>query len=147
MSPRIPIQEGLNLPGTPRKTEDQTIENIKRLFKEGFCMRDIEKVGYFKNLVPYPTQEMFPIKKVCEHCGSTYTDENAKLKKSKAITKYRVEDNRLYALFREALIIYEGLDPEDEKVGRAFGIAWDQGHAYGYSEVISHFEDLVDLLK
>ena len=33
------------------------------------------------------------------------------------------------------------------KAKRCFEIAWDIGHAYGYHEVLLHFDDLSDLIR
>lgn len=36
---------------------------------------------------------------------------------------------------------------DNSKADKAYSIAWDNGHAYGYMEVLSHFDVLVDLIK
>lgn len=39
------------------------------------------------------------------------------------------------------------LDAKDPVVPRMYSLAWQNGHAYGYGEVLSHFEDLVEVFK
>jgi len=36
---------------------------------------------------------------------------------------------------------------DNPKRDKAYSIAWEMGHAYGYSEVESHFSDIVALIK
>ena len=38
------------------------------------------------------------------------------------------------------------LDRNNHKVQKAWSIAYERGHSAGYSEVISYFEDLIELL-
>jgi hypothetical protein len=58
----------------------------------------------------------------------------------------REDMSRLREVFKADLFLEYGLDqhPMREKV---WSKAWDDGHASGYSEVVSHFEDLLPLLE
>ena len=59
---------------------------------------------------------------------------------------HREEDRRLHQLFFD-----EGCEELDikghPKASMLCDIAWDQGHAYGYSEVWIHMQQLADLLR
>lgn len=61
-------------------------------------------------------------------------------------TAWRDENNRLTELFKNDLFQEFGVqnNPKREK---AWLIAWDKGHAMGFSEVYSEFSDLVELIQ
>jgi hypothetical protein len=67
-----------------------------------------------------------------------YSKENRKA--------YHEERSKLEAEFRNDLFNYWEVQ-DNPKCDKAFSIAWDHGHSAGYSEVASHFADLVDLIK
>lgn len=125
----------------------QTIEDLKKLL-DTKDYSDIINNGFFINILPYPNQNdpKYKVIKTCKHCGSTYKDKEAKEILNNARNLYRQEDTRLYNLFKQGLFIESGLE-DNEKSNQAFSIAWQQGHAYGYSEVRYKFLDLIPLLK
>jgi len=49
--------------------------------------------------------------------------------------------------FYDDLVELFKLDPTDPITSRMYGMAWNNGHAYGLYEVLSHFEDLVGVFK
>lgn len=55
-------------------------------------------------------------------------------------------ERKRYLEFKEDLFKEHGVenDPARELI---FSKAWDTGHAYGYAEVYSEFEDLMDFVK
>jgi hypothetical protein len=59
---------------------------------------------------------------------------------------YGAEVSRLEAEFKRDLFEEHGVTG-NPKAGLCFGIAWDNGHASGYSEVASYFDTHVDLNK
>lgn len=60
--------------------------------------------------------------------------------------EYYKEENRLYNLWKDDLYVeYEVAD--NPKAEQAFQLAWDYGHAHGYSEVEIYFSDFVGLIK
>lgn len=59
---------------------------------------------------------------------------------------YQAEEARLHDEFRrDALAELEITD--HPKADLLFSKAWEMGHAYGYSEVWSYMQDLVDLVR
>lgn len=51
-----------------------------------------------------------------------------------------------YEKFKKSL--FEEYDVvNNQKAEMCFGLAWQYGHAYGYSEILNYFSDLVDLIK
>lgn len=125
--------------------EYQTIETIEQLLEEQ-TMPIIITNKFFENSLIYPNPIDFRIDKVCEHCGSTYKDENAKKEYREAQNLYRKEDNRLYHLFKEATFLANDMK-HDDKVDKMFSVAWERGHAYGMYEVYQCFEEMVPILK
>lgn len=70
------------------------------------------------------------------------------------MTKQEIQEkikNRVYeksdADFFEDLVSAFNLDSKDKKVAKMYRLAWDNGHPYGYGEVMGHFEDLVEIFK
>lgn len=60
--------------------------------------------------------------------------------------EYQAEESRIYEEFRVDLAIEHGLvDHPKEKI--LFEMAWSHGHASGYSEVVTFYEELVNLIK
>ena len=60
--------------------------------------------------------------------------------------EYRAEDARLKALFKADLEREEGVE-DNPKRDLLFEIAWDEGHADGYSEVWNHYTALAELIR
>jgi hypothetical protein len=123
----------------------QNIESIIDLLKDQ-NMAMIVKNHFFENSLPYPGENDYKINKVCEHCGSKYKDKDAKIKLRTARDEYRGESTRLYHLFKESLFVAFKLE-HNEKTEKAFSIAWSQGHANGFYEVLTYFEVLVPLVE
>jgi hypothetical protein len=61
-------------------------------------------------------------------------------------TKYRAEERRLYDEFKQDLF-EEYRVQEHPKREKVFNLAWEHGHASGYSEVYNYFGDFVDLIR
>lgn len=59
---------------------------------------------------------------------------------------YLVESARRTAQFKAELFAKHKV-ANNPKAERAFEIAWEAGHAHGYHEVASYFEELVELIK
>lgn len=136
------------MPQPPGVTIDnQNFDFIKDLIDQGHMIQDINASGYFRNLLIYPKKENYGVRKTCEHCGSTYKDEEAQERWREDLNKYGSEDRRLYELFKASLIYAHDLDPGKEKTQKAFDLAWDKGHSAGHYEVIQEFDELVELIK
>lgn len=61
-------------------------------------------------------------------------------------TKYRAEERRLYEEFKQDLF-EEYRVQEHPKRENVFNLAWEHGHASGYSEVYNYFGDFVELIR
>ena len=63
---------------------------------------------------------------------------------------YRELSFRLDMNFRTSLEVMMGIksstDAEKELATYIFGLAWDWGHSCGYREVVSYYEDLVQII-
>ena len=59
---------------------------------------------------------------------------------------YGAEASRLEQEFKADLFEEYGVTG-NPKANKCFSIAYDYGHPYGHSEIASHFETLVDLIK
>lgn len=57
---------------------------------------------------------------------------------------YETKDGRD---FYDDLVEVFKLDPTNPITSRMYYKAWDSGHAYGYHEVLCHFEDLVEVFR
>jgi len=130
---------------TTFKRKDQNIEVIKNLLKD-HTFRQIINSKCFENTLNCPNQADFQTRKICEHCGSSYKDNDALNNYRKSQKDFRMEDNRLYALFKEA-IFYEAGITDHPKADVLFGVAWEQGHANGFSEVYGCFEDMLPIIQ
>jgi hypothetical protein len=62
-------------------------------------------------------------------------------------TKYVEETRRLEGLFYNDICEDFGLDPNSAKSRKIYAKAYEDGHAYGYSEIYSHFQDLLDFVE
>ena len=65
---------------------------------------------------------------------------------SAARALYDAESLRLEELFYTDAIEEVGLTGHP-KARQVFNYAWDLGHAYGYSEVVTHLSELAELVK
>lgn len=65
--------------------------------------------------------------------------------------KITEEDMKRYdessVIFEYELREHLGIPADHPKWSKLYYLAWDYGHAYGYSEVVNIAEDLVDLIK
>jgi hypothetical protein len=109
--------------------------------------------GEYKNTLPYPDAPARP------KLGSKPTSEEARayaeaLDKYDVLVKaYNVKRNEYHTQTYELETkLRADLEEENEvvgnpKAGRLWDIAWDRGHSGGYGEVISNYNELVDLIK
>lgn len=64
---------------------------------------------------------------------------------NKLVDKYNADKQEKYYEFQEDALRAVGLD-EHEAKNRAFDYAWEQGHAYGYSEVWLKLQDIARVI-
>ena len=60
--------------------------------------------------------------------------------------QYNEEKQKLAQEFEDDLFDEFGVS-DNPKRHKCFGLAWENGHAHGYSEVYNHFSDYVELIK
>lgn len=82
--------------------------------------------GYYKSKLPYPSLK----------------DPERGIKRQ----AYQADDARLYQEFKQDMFKSYGVE-NHPKVEVAWRIAWDHGHASGYSEVDLYFSELAELLS
>ncbi len=63
-----------------------------------------------------------------------------------AVKAYHIEEGRLMDQFRKDAIEEAGLTGHP-KADKAFALAWQEGHASGLSDVMTHLYELAELLK
>lgn len=70
--------------------------------------------------------------------NAAFTRENSKA--------YNERNDELRTAFKESLFAEHGIahHPKREKL---FSLAWANGHAYSFAEVVLHFEDMLELIK
>ena len=69
-----------------------------------------------------------------------------KVEKTKKIrATYKIENDRLYQLFKTDAIKEVGLEGHP-KADKAFELAWQAGHSFGYEIVFGELENLADLI-
>jgi hypothetical protein len=73
-------------------------------------------------------------------------DESYLERKAAKARGEKVEARFGYGVFRDDAFAELGI-VGNPKADLLLGKAWDLGHAYGYQEVWSHLQDLVDLIK
>ena len=88
------------------------------------------------------------VTKFCPECGSNTMDiweKEIELYQKKQ-TEYKDKSMSLHEEFRTDIFREFGVDGNPKK-DKCFSIAWEHGHAYGYSDVYSYFSDIVELIK
>lgn len=68
-------------------------------------------------------------------------------KNPQAWKEYHDEEARLMELFWSDAFASLGIPTNHPKAGKMRSLAWEQGHAYGYSEVYSHLGDIWEVVK
>lgn len=109
-------------------------------------VRDNLIAGKYENKVPYDIDKIpvdentMTVKQAREHTES----ETQRARDQRR--KHRENEGAMSALVKHDLEIQEGLVGHD-KANLLWTIAWDRGHSSGYSDVISVYEELAELLK
>lgn len=86
--------------------------------------------------------------KFCSKCGKNLEEimpkrleEYNKLKEN-----YLIEEKIIFNRFKSDLAKHFEVE-NNPKFQRCFELAWEKGHSSGFSEVLSEFQDLVELIK
>jgi len=90
--------------------------------------------GKYENKKPWP-------KRTGSKASAALTAENTRLRHA-----YREEEARLTALLKSDLE-KEFKVAGHPKAGKLWELAWEKGHAYGYSEVCLEYSVLAELLQ
>lgn len=53
----------------------------------------------------------------------------------------------IYQKLEMEIFKYFKVEWDDKKASKAWSIAWEHGHSSGYNDVVSYFEELVELIK
>lgn len=124
-----------------------------------FCvMKDLEREGKYKT--KYPEGErptVLPLGYITDRTQSVIWNEEQVQASKRALSAYHAKrtkaENKAYALFRKDLVecIKEGLSeggkvPTNAQVSIIISKAYEDGHSYGYYQVIQEAEDLSNLL-
>lgn len=109
-------------------------------------VRDNIRNGRYENKVPYSLpaepvdEERMTVRQAREH-----QEEQAK-KRREQHKLYSAENDRLDKLFKADLEKEFNL-ADHPKAARLFELAWEHGHSSGHEEVVSHYEELAELLQ
>jgi len=102
--------------------------------------------GKYENKVPYSLEKVpvdedkMTVRQAREHV------ESEKQRQRDQRRVYQEEEGRLRDLLRYDLEV-ENVVTGHPKANLLWSMAWDRGHSGGYSDVISNYEDLVELVK
>lgn len=114
------------------RTHERDREELRRALQK-IDLDDIINDGTFETKYPYKSR--FALKKQCGECGAVHKNEDGERKYKAAMDAYRKENARKMELFRFAVIVENGLDPDMESSHVAFNSAWEEGHSAGLYEV------------
>ena len=121
------------------KSKSITVSGIKELVNS--------KWKYESNVSSSDDATMFnSIKKIiCPDCVKKEREEifaNGDFIKKLYADYFNEHPNDFY----NYMIKYMGVQ-DSHKVKKAYNLAWENGHSYGYSEVYSYFQDYIELIK
>lgn len=109
-------------------------------------VRDNLAAGKYENKVPYSIDKV-PVDENTMTVKQARDHVEAEKQRSRDQTrKYRENEGAMSALVKRDLEVQEGLVGHP-KADMLWSIAWDRGHSLGYSDVISVYEELAELLK
>jgi hypothetical protein len=107
----------------------------------------------YKNQLPYPPRPAKPTlpknptpEDYRKHADDMEVHAQAVTKCLKEMDKYHAEQARLDTLFKQDALAEVGLT-NHPKADKAYGLAWENGHSSGLSEVYNHLLDYAELLK
>ena len=107
----------------------------------------------YKNKLPYlprPAKPTLPKNPTPEdyrkHADDMEAHAQAVTEFLKEMDKYYAEGKRLLELFKQDVLADVGLT-NHPKADKAYGLAWENGHASGLSEVYNHLMRYAELLK
>ncbi len=98
------------------------------------------EAGVYKNTKPWPDRSKLKKSPV------SAADFERKRAFDTARDEYRMEEGRLRESFKADLFAEFDVSTNPKRE-QAFNIAWDKGHASGYSEIVCEFGDIVELIK
>lgn len=126
-------------------SKDTSLPLIERLGAGYYDMRGMDVPKRPKRVLSRTEMAFF------EKQGKTLAEAKEVYNENKAfmdaLNTYKREEVKRQNEFFADLAQFHGIDAEHEKTVKAFDLAWDYGHANGFAEVASYFEDLVPLIK
>ena len=93
-------------------------------------VRDNLEAGQYENTLVYPNM----------------ATHNCKDKVREARKEYQAEEDRLTTQLRQDLALEHGVY-QHSKEPLLWKLAWDEGHASGYHEVVGYYERMVELIR
>ena len=109
-------------------------------------VREALEAGRYCNNVPYTItrvpvdEDKMTVKQAREHT------ESEKQRGRDQMRKHREREAELNMLVKSDLEAQHGIVGHP-KADKLWSLAWDAGHSAGYSDVITYYEDFVELLK
>ncbi len=116
---------------------------------EGEMLSISERFQIKSSQLRYPSEDPKRIEEIEDLAGKKNreeTRENYRNELRSARNKYREEQYKIGNEFKLALFKEYGVE-NHPKAEKAFSMAWEAGHAEGYSNVEFHFSELVELIK
>lgn len=105
--------------------------------------------GDYKTKLPWPKR---PHRKTIEESYDSRREGAAAADKAEAEYReardaYNADERRLDGEFYRDAIVYSGLDMVPSEIAdRTYAKAWSDGHSAGLSEVVTHLDDIADLV-
>ena len=111
---------------------------------------DFDKYKMTRPYPPAPYSPWLPTNPTPEDCRKYADAKEAHLQAievwKKARSDWEAEENRLFKGFKADALAEVGLT-NHPKADKAYGLAWENGHASGLSEVYNHLMRYAELLK
>jgi len=109
-------------------------------------VRENLAAGKYENTVPHNVtkipvdEERMTVKEAREHVDAEKTREREQR------MLHRQNEGKMTALLKADLETEHGVS-DHPKAGKVWSLAWEHGHSSGYSEVVSYYEEFVELIK
>ncbi len=128
--------------------ETQKTSSFDFIFIPPANVYDKLKDGYYKPKLPYPSKADFAIEEVVETKSfGTKTFHGTDNESFKAAQDaYNKEDHALYEEFKADAFAEAGITG-NPKAQLCWDLAWQHGHASGYSDVLNYLVEFAELIK
>lgn len=109
------------------------------------------EAGEYKVKAPYPNWNDYPKKPAIDSNSEFYKqvmeEYEKKMAEYNALKDAYNKDlcERESAFYNDCIQLLMESGATEKQAGKAYHIAWEHGHAYGHTEVLSHVHDLCDI--